>query len=562
MLLLARLAYVWWVHREVDQLLAAARHAASIQSEVLLARLRAHAESALGKDYGFAEIRSVAEFRRRMPITTYVDYAPYVERVKRGELSAMFNPGAEVLMFALTSGTTSEAKYIPITREFFGQYRRGWNIWGRQAYYDHTDLCWKKHLTLASDWQQFFTSGGIPCGNISGLAAESAPRVGRSLFIIPPTLIKISNTTAKQYTALRLALADRNVGIISTANPSTLVTLARLADARRESLIRDLHDGTLAADVEVPQAVRERLATRISRPARARARELEKIVARTGHLYPRDYWPKLSVLGVWLGGSVGAYLPRLKEYYGQTALRDHGLSASEGRMTLPLEDGTTAGLLEFMHHYFEFIPEEEHDRPGATVLEAHELEVGKNYYIVLTTASGFFRYDIHDVVRCVGYQGEAPLLEFMNKGASFSNITGEKLSEFQVVSAVTAAFNELALPIETFTLAPTFSDPPRYVLLVEEGAVGERRGALANSIERHMEGYNCEYANRQQTGRLGPLEVRELRRGTWAAYRQQRIGRVGGSLEQYKHPCLTSDLEFVGRVSTLAPAEERVAIAH
>ena len=146
---------------------------------------------------------------------------------------------------------------------------------------------------------------------------------------------------------------------------------------------------------------------------------MEKLAARNGHLYPRDYWPKLSVLAVWLGGSVGAYLPRLKEYYGDMALADHGLSASEGRMTLPLEDGTTAGILEFTHQFFEFIPEEEHGHPQATVLEAHELEVGRNYYIVLTTPSGFYRYDIHDVVRCVGYRGEAPSVGVLNKGASF-----------------------------------------------------------------------------------------------------------------------------------------------
>ena len=71
------------------------------------------------------------------------------------------------------------------------------------------------------------------------------------------------------------------------------------------------------------------------------------------------------MLAIWLGGSVGAYLPRLKEYYGEPALRDHGLSASEGRMTIPMEDGTSAGILEFIHHFFEFIPEEEHEQSAA-----------------------------------------------------------------------------------------------------------------------------------------------------------------------------------------------------
>ena len=56
---------------------------------------------------------------------------------------------------------------------------------------------------------------------------------------------------------------------------------------------------------------------------------------------------------------------------------------------------------------------------------------------------------------------------------------------------------------------------------------------------------NCEYGNRLETGRLRPLVVRELPAGTWSAYRSTRIDRLGGSLEQYKHPCLVSDLDFI-----------------
>ena len=69
-----------------------------------------------------------------------------------------------------------------------------------------------------------------------------------------------------------------------------------------------------------------------------------------------------------------------------------------------------------------------------------------------TTSGGLYRYDIQDVVRCVGFEGQAPLVEFLNKGKHFCSLTGEKLSEHQAVSAVKASFAELKLPIETFTL--------------------------------------------------------------------------------------------------------------
>jgi hypothetical protein len=304
--MILRYAYLWFRLREVRRFLAGTARSREVQHEVLFGKLRRHADSDFGRAHGFAGIRSVADFRRQVPLTTYEYYRPYIDRLKRGELTALFSPDTKLLMFALTSGTTADAKYIPITDEYFRQYRAGWNLWGLRAYADHVDLMWKKTLGLGSNWRQFFTEGGTPCGNITGMVTQTAPVFTRPMFIIPWTLIKIDDAAAKHYAALRLAIASRRVGNIMTANPSTLVGLARLADARRESLIRDIHDGTLSQEVEIPAEVRQALARRLRRPRPGRAHELEEIVARTGHLYPRDYWPGLSVLTVWLGGSVGA----------------------------------------------------------------------------------------------------------------------------------------------------------------------------------------------------------------------------------------------------------------
>ena len=89
--------------------------------------------------------------------------------------------------------------------------------------------------------------------------------------------------------------------------------------------------------------------------------------------------------------------------------------------------------------------------------------------MLLTTSSGFYRYDIHDVVRCVGKEGEAPVLEFLNKGSHFSSMTGEKLSEMQVSLGVRRGFEELGLDLEMFTVAPRWGDPPGYVLAAGAG---------------------------------------------------------------------------------------------
>lgn len=552
----ARYIYLWWRNRRVQRFLHSTRRARRVQLDVLLDKLRRHADSDFGRRHGFAAIRSVDDFRRQVPITNYEYYRPYIERLKQGDVSAMFGPGTQLLMFALTSGTTSDAKYVPVTQQFFNEYRDGWNMWGVRTYVDHLDLCHKKTLQFTSNWNQFLTPGGTPCGNISGLAAETAPLISNPVFIIPRKLMKIVDPIAKRYTGLRLSLPSRRVGMIITANPSTLIELARLADTERESLIRDIHDGTLSERFDVPGPLRDLLHRRIRRRRPKRARELERIAERTGRLYPQDFWPRMAVIAVWTGGSVGSYVPRVREYYGERPVfRDHGLHASEGRMTVPFCDGTSAGVLDFVHTFFEFIPEEEHDSDNPTVLEAHELEEGRNYYILLTTSSGLYRYDIHDLVRCTGFIYQAPVLEFLNKGAHFASVTGEKLSEFQAVTAVNQAFGESKLPIELFTLAPEFGDPPRYVLLVERPFTSAEASGLANRVDSHLATLNCEYEERRRTGRLGPLTVREVPAGTWDALRQTRVSRLGGSLEQYKHPCLSGDLGFIDRL----PKQREVA---
>src|SRR5262249_25337566 len=208
-----------------------------------------------------------------------------------------------------------------------------------------------------------------------------------------------------------------------------------------------------------------RLRTAI-RPRRA-ARRLERIAEPTGRLLPRDYWPNLDLLSNWMGGTMKAYLRGYPEFFAETPVRDVGLIASEGRMTIPIEDGTPAGVLDIRHHYFEFIPEDQVDRPEPDTVEATELCVGRNYFIVLTTAAGLYRYNISDLVVCVGYRGEAPLIEFLNKGAHYSSLTGEKLSEHQAISAVEAAQRSVGIHLKSYLLAPTWDEPPYYSLLIE-----------------------------------------------------------------------------------------------
>ena len=539
------------IRRAMHEFLAAAEDCRTTQNRVLSDLLKLNDGSRFQREHGLHRVRTVADFRQQLPIADFEYFRPYIEDVKQGDHQALLGADNRLMMFTLSSGTTAESKFIPITKRFLNDYRRGWQIWGIRALDKHRQINEQTILQLSSNFDQFRTAGDTPCGNISGLVAAMQKRIVRSMFTVPVGVSQISDTRAKLYTALRLSMADPRVGMITTANPSTLIQMAKLGDDAKEELIRDISDGSLSAKFDVGQSVRNGLKRIVKRRAPARARELEAIVSRTGSLLPKDYWCHARLMAVWTGGSAGAYLSSLRSAFGEVPIRDHGLSASEGRMTIPLEDGQTDGILDVTTHFFEFIPVAQHGQATPDVLEAHQLEEGEEYYILLTTSSGLYRYDIRDVVRCTGFYGTTPMLEFLHKGAHISNVTGEKVSESQVANAVSTTARQLGLSLEHFTVAPAWGEPPEYQLLLEERDVGlpRMREMLVSCVDHNLQQLNCEYREKRGSGRLAPMRCVALADGTWDRFIANRISRVGGSLEQYKHPCLVPDLDFKQQVT-------------
>jgi hypothetical protein len=530
---------------QVARYLQAAADAAGSQRAALDRILSLNADSEFSRARNLRPGMLIGEFRRQVPVGDFETYRPYVDRLKNGDTGALLGSRNKLLMFTLSSGTTAESKFIPITSEFLKDYRRGWSMWGIRAFDAHPSIHRLDIVQLSSDYDQFRTPGGTPCGNISGLVGAMQSPLVRGMYTVPLEVAKISDAEAKYYTALRLSIANKHVGLVMTANPSTLVHLGKLVDRNRERLIRDIADGTLAVRDNLPESVRKSLVRRCRKDPH-RARELEQLVERHGRLAPEHFWPELAMVAVWTGGSAGSYLSAMRRYFGDVPVRDHGLSASEGRMTIPFQDDLPHGMLDVGTHFFEFIPEEEYDSESPTVLLAHELEVDRNYYILLTTTSGLYRYNIRDVVRCCGFHGTTPLLEFLHKGAHISNLTGEKVSESQVVAAVRTCLQRLRLDLSYYTLSPVWTDPPHYRLHLETGdlpheALGRQ---LAHAVDAELGQLNCEYGEKRGTGRLAAVQVQSLPDGTWQRFARSRQSRLGGSIEQYKHPCLSPDLKF------------------
>jgi hypothetical protein len=219
--------------------------------------------------------------------------------------------------------------------------------------------------------------------------------------------------------------------------------------------------------------------------------------------------------------------------------------ASEGIIAIPHEDHRSGGLLATPIHFYEFIPEEQAERAAPDVLLAHELDVGRNYVVLLSTSAGLYRYNIADVLHVSGKKGRTPIVEFLYRTGATSSITGEKLTEDQVVATVGALAARHRLALEGFTLAPAQDGFPRYVLLAELSALPapETLRGLPGAFDAELQARNIEYGAKRSSLRLEAPEVWLVARGGYEALRARRVAE-GANDGQIKPVGLTRDPRF------------------
>jgi hypothetical protein len=540
-----------WYARKFRQFERQLQRARELQRSLLLARIERSRDTRFGRDHHFADIRTVNDFRQRMPVAGFDHFAPYIDAVSRGEMDALFPTSERLLRFTITTGTTGAPKLNPVTATWMKEYRTAWDLWNTKLVLDHPQIVGRKVLQLAGNLDMGRTPSGVAISMVSALASRFSSPIVRQFYALPDEIASICDPLAKYYTILRLTMT-RNIGVIVAISPGTLLGLAELGNSECHSLIRDIHDGTLSSRFDIPDTVRARLKAYTARPAPEEARQLERLAAQRGTLYPREYWTN-PVIGCWIGGTAGYQARNLPEYFGNAPLRDLGLVSSEGRHTIPLQDNQPAGVLAVTTNYYEFIPLVERDSLRPVALEAHELQEGCDYSLVMTTSGGYFRFEIGDVVRCRGYIGDVPVLEFLQKLGRCGDLEGEKLTEHQVVQAVDEAAAMLSLRLGYVTAVPSRPDRDRpcYVILVDHSDVPEanRAAQFIAAVDRRLSAGNFLYAAHRRAQLLGPPRLWRLPNAAWSRYVQAQVVCRGTGDTQYKHPALVTDASLLGRFS-------------
>jgi hypothetical protein len=386
---------------------------------------------------------------------------------------------------------------------------------------------------------------GVPFGSVSGWYYGTLSAAGRYAEVVPYEIYQLSSAKARNYAVLRFALTA-DLGQMSAVNPSTLLLLAQTLAAETEPLLRDLHGG----GIHHPE-LDERIGAQAPLPADpAAAARLERAL-QGGALTPSAVWPNLKLLSCWINAGAGLYRDDLGRTFPHAAVWDYGYTSSEGRVTVTVNaEGAGVPLLSSV-----FL---ELRREDGTTVPLFVAEPGESGELIVTNSRGLYRYCMGDVVRVSGRLARAPLLRFQRKTIAVASLTGEKITEEQLVRVVEAALGHHGAQATFFCLAPSWGSPPRYLLLVELAAgralPAHEEQALLASIERGLIEANAEYERKRETMRLGAPALLVLERGEYQRYLERLLSQ-GRELSRLKIPRVTMDLEvakgFTGRLVEL-----------
>jgi len=526
---------------------SACREPGRVQTELLLNIVRRNAATEYGKRHGFEGINSVADYQRNVPVISYEDIKEDMRRVVAGTHNVF--TAEDPVMFAQTSGTTGDPKFIPVTPTDRGRaHQDQMRTWLYHAQKAHPGILDHKIVTLVSPAVEGHTPSGLPFGSTSGHIYKHMPGVVRRAYSIPYRVFEIEDYQAKYYTIMRISL-EHDVRFLATANPSSIIKLCDKADAHAEQLIRDIREGTLAKTLEIDPEIRAEIERRL-RPNPTRALELQQLRQhREGRLLAGDYWPRLGLIGCWKGGTVGHYLTQIDAWFNPDGsrpvpVRDWGYLSSEARGSIPLSDEGSMGVLTIAANFFEFVEvdalEAQRDDPHSWPFRtADQLEVGKEYYIFITTTSGLYRYDINDVIKVVDYYHATPQIIFLRKGRGMTNITGEKVSVNQVINAVQEAAKATGAVPEHFK-AEADVDNSRYILRVEFASRVEEAvlRQFLQAADDTLKGINIEYKAKRDSGRLGPPVLHLMREG-WYERGRRQLAESGKRVFQAKTELLS-----------------------
>ena len=467
----------------------------------------------------------IEKFQNKIPIVNYEDIKEFVEREKSGESNVLLSD--KIKLFELTSGSTSDVKYIPYTKKFLKSYMNGVFSWIYNLYQNN------KRLFLGSSYwsvspilkREAVTNGGIRVGiedDTSYFNKISAFFLNK-LFTVPKEIKNTQNMEDFLLITAVFLLLSENLAMISVWSPSFLMILLDFIEKNHKAICKILKSEDLSAEFFVEKNLGSKKYFQIIKKKyrklwkknrskflinyfekyeknilskNDKTQNLEiteknnenEIMAENKNLETKsgnkivenfvDYyviWEKLSLVSCWADSDSYEIFIKLKEKLNPNKknmnlkFQGKGLMSTECIVSFPLENVENGSVAAYNSFFYEFIQVSDDKLENRSPKLLDELELGERYCVVVTTNAGLYRYNTNDIVEVTGFYHKIPIVKFVGRMNNFSDIVGEKLENSFVEKQVLNLLKENNIKEEFLLFSPVKNENGKisYTLFLE-----------------------------------------------------------------------------------------------
>ena len=503
----------------------------------------------------------IEKFQNKIPVVNYEDIKEFVEKEKSGENNVLLSD--KIKLFELTSGSTSDVKYIPYTEKFLKSYMNGVFSWIYNLYQNN------KRLFLGSSYwsvspilkREAVTSGGIRVGiedDTSYFDKISAFFLNK-LFTVPKEIKNTQNMEDFLLITAVFLLLSENLAMISVWSPSFLMILLDFIEKNYKVICQIVKSEDLGTEFfadknlgnkkyfQIIQKKYRKLWKKnrskflinyfekyekniLSKNDKTQNLEIteknneNEIISENKNLETKsgnkivenfvDYsviWEKLSLVSCWADSDSYEIFIKLKEKLNPNKkninlkFQGKGLMSTECIVSFPLENVENGSVAAYNSFFYEFIQVSDDRLENRSPKILDELELGERYCVVVTTNAGLYRYNTNDIVEVTGFYHKIPIVKFVGRINNFSDIVGEKLKNSFVEKQVLTTLEENNIKGEFLLFAPVKNEMGEifYTLFLEIKKEGRKFNW--KQIENEINSSLCKAFHYEYAYKLGQL---------------------------------------------------------
>jgi hypothetical protein len=491
----------WLIKKRIHQIELFKKYPGEVQDELLKKLLYTARDTEWGKNYDFRSIRSADTFADRLPVSTYEDLNPTIDRLRRGEHNLLWPE--EVKWFAKSSGTTTgKSKFIPMTESSI------------------EDCHYKGGKDMLSIYLNLYPGSGLFDGKSLVMGGSGVVQ-------------EVSNTT--YYEGDLSAILMQNLPFWAQFKRTPSIEIALMEEW--ESKLELMAESTINHDVRSISGVPSWMLVL-----------LKKILAKSGKNNMKEVWPELEVF---FHGGV-KFDPYREQY---NAIINPGdinyintYNASEGFFGIQ-DQKESDDLLMMLDYgiYYEFLPASEIGKEYPRVVRLEEVKTGVNYALVITTNAGLWRYLIGDTVT---FTSTNPYrIRITGRTKNFINVVGEELIIDNAEKALLIACTKTGALVSEYTASPVYKDNDMtHEWLIEFEKLPDDQEFFRETFDNALKSLNSDYeAKRYQNIILKAPIIKILPKGTFYKWMKKR-DKLGG---QNKVPRLSNTREYSDEIISM-----------